>query len=445
MHVTRITTNLKKIDGKHKTYPIGKHTIIVGPNGSGKSAIVQSITLALLGYASGLLGRRGPVRLPAHLLRAAGPDGIAILAEMSDGSNVEYRLAPGKRAERKVPDGVTAALRGALDVETVREAFSGSPDAAVRLLADHVGGVPPVVAQSVLSALTGEAHTHLSDVLAGMTYHPTTVAQWSALYGVIGEGVKEAKGIVSQADIIGGFFREGPPAQQTPGDPPSGPSRDMMVASALAMEEWAKGNAVAQAVSKLPPNRQTEKIGNSWKDTAVEHWKRDMDAAIQHGQKTAALNTVAAIVEMMDKRKAEGERKIRIFGEIQTAIMDAIRASVQGKGVDNFLIACRALRPNFIFDRNLMIPGSDGGIGNGKERWGLSGSEEAAALVAMTAALSNPGKLNIVALDDRDFDPVHLSDTIRALDAAPAQILITTTRLPAGRFRGGWDILDLTE
>lgn len=55
--IVSVTTNLKRLDGKPKTYKLGLKTLVVGRSASGKSAVTQAVELAVGGKMSDYLGR----------------------------------------------------------------------------------------------------------------------------------------------------------------------------------------------------------------------------------------------------------------------------------------------------------------------------------------------------------------------------------------------------
>ena len=62
-YVKHIQSNVKK----GVCAELGPRTLIVGPNGSGKTSILNSLELALGGFATDVMGR-GPIRKPGDLM-----------------------------------------------------------------------------------------------------------------------------------------------------------------------------------------------------------------------------------------------------------------------------------------------------------------------------------------------------------------------------------------
>ena len=124
LYVAHARSNVK--GGVHTS--LGPKTLIVGPNGAGKSRVVNTVELALSGYASDIVGR--PVLKKGADLIALAPEGEPLHAQatLSDDRGASYRIErrPGGKTARPehaaVPDleviypapMVVAALRGNL-------------------------------------------------------------------------------------------------------------------------------------------------------------------------------------------------------------------------------------------------------------------------------------------------------------------------------------------
>ena len=124
LHVAHVQSNVK---GGVDT-PLAPKTLIVGPNGAGKSRVVNTVELALSGYASDIVGR--PALKKGADLIALAPEGEPLHAQatLSDDRGASYRIErrPGGKTARpehaKIGDleviypapMVVAALRGNL-------------------------------------------------------------------------------------------------------------------------------------------------------------------------------------------------------------------------------------------------------------------------------------------------------------------------------------------
>ena len=76
MHVNKVRSNVKKgVEMK-----LSKKTLIIGPNGAGKSSLINSLELALGGFASDILGK-GTVRQPSELIHLS-QDGKKLESEV---------------------------------------------------------------------------------------------------------------------------------------------------------------------------------------------------------------------------------------------------------------------------------------------------------------------------------------------------------------------------
>ena len=102
-YVKHIQSNVKK----GVCAELGPRTLIVGPNGSGKTSILNSLELALGGFATDVMGR-GPIRKPGDLM-VLSSDGktLTVSAELSDGKPATFSTAKtstgAKRPKRSGP------------------------------------------------------------------------------------------------------------------------------------------------------------------------------------------------------------------------------------------------------------------------------------------------------------------------------------------------------
>ena len=129
IYVQEVESNIK---GNVKQ-TLGPKTLIVGPNGSGKSAIVNSIELALFGFATDLVGRQRVLKEGELMNMTSDKDGLWSKITLSDGVTCSFsskRNIKGgsSRAERVSP------VEANFPVLTVRENLTGSADTAKEFL-----------------------------------------------------------------------------------------------------------------------------------------------------------------------------------------------------------------------------------------------------------------------------------------------------------------------
>lgn len=88
---------------------------------------------------------------------------------------------------------------------------------------------------------------------------------------------------------------------------------------------------------------------------------------------------------------------------------------------------------------------------NGAVRMALSGAESATVTVAEGCAVAEAdakgppggtGKLRVLFVDDKDFDPEHRAAVMRALSNFPGQVVMTGTSKPYGKFPAGWECIE---
>ncbi len=74
----------------------------------------------------------------------------------------------------------------------------------------------------------------------------------------------------------------------------------------------------------------------------------------------------------------------------------------------------------------------------------LSGAEWARLTLAMSAAILPPGAtLAVLTPEERAFDPKTLAAVMRALSAAPGQVILTSPIPPYGKTPAGWTVVEL--
>jgi hypothetical protein len=148
MYVTKIRGTVKgKVEAE-----LGPKTIIVGPNGSGKTRIQNTLELALLGYATDVVGR-AEMRKESDLITLAYGDDLIAEATLSDGRVSSWstkRTATGaKKAEH------VRSVNAYFPVQDVRAALTGSVETARKWLLQRIAS--SVSRSDVTRYLTGDS------------------------------------------------------------------------------------------------------------------------------------------------------------------------------------------------------------------------------------------------------------------------------------------------
>ena len=114
---------------------LGRLTLIVGPNGSGKSRLINTLELALLGFASDVVGRP-EMRKEADLVAMAEGDELLAKVTLSDGRVSQWGTAKTKTGAKRA-DHVKAVL-AEFPVTDVRNALTGSVETARKWLLQRI-------------------------------------------------------------------------------------------------------------------------------------------------------------------------------------------------------------------------------------------------------------------------------------------------------------------
>ena len=428
-YIKTIRTNVKSATGESQTWELSPKTLIVGPNEAGKSAIAQSAQLIAEGGVSGLMLRKGLVKLPAMLMGMAPSDkNMVIEATLSDGSTARWEAAPGKKP--------TATSKNiGISVEDVRAAFSGMPATARKFLAEAMDGealtladlsraVPPTYADKLEQLTTGMA-TPLSftDLLAlvGTCGIQRKAANESAkistaIIQAIGEAGAQDSALVDAAQreyrtaILADFFRSTGRAAKAAND--AGDAEPLKAVRWLAAQI---GGRDVLASAKPLPEAESVFLGCGLSATVRDSRARAAEAA-------GAADTWERVEELLT--------------DLFATIVDAKLVSVFEQRVNAYM----PKNDRFALDRATLMPGI---YRNGRLHTALSGSTEARVLAAMTAALAKPNQLTVLVVDDRMWDGITLSRTLRALEDAPCQVIVMSTMLPRGRRRQTWATIEL--
>ena len=155
-HVVRITSTVKSPDSLPYNVDLGKNTVLIGDNEAGKSAIAESIQLARVGSAFGLLYRDKPIK-DGSLLSSLIPHGsssCSVDAELSDGETCFWELEKGKRPKREGPEGA------ALSVAELHAVMAGNSETKAKFFWEKLCESVPV------GDLLSEIPSDLQEVLS---------------------------------------------------------------------------------------------------------------------------------------------------------------------------------------------------------------------------------------------------------------------------------------
>lgn len=160
LYVSRVASNVKGgVDVE-----LGPKTLIVGPNGSGKSAIINSLELALGGFATDLVGR-GEVLREIDLMQLATGRGntLTSVAQLSDGSTAKYEAGgEKKKARHKLPNNIDP--KAVFPLSAVREALLGSAATTRKFFVGYTGA--GTVTREVILENLGDLRSFYLDAAA---------------------------------------------------------------------------------------------------------------------------------------------------------------------------------------------------------------------------------------------------------------------------------------
>lgn len=435
-YIASLTTNAKSPRGSSTTWKLGPKTLIVGPNESGKSAIAQSAQLIAEGGASGLLLRKGLVKLPAQLASLA-PLGQSLLieAELSTGETVKLTMEPGKQPK------VEGKRAPGISVESVRAAFSGSADTVRRFLAEHLP--MNAVGWKELRAAIPETYRTRFNQIAGET--AAGQVSFDGLYTLVEQCDTKKKECKADADrsaatiqalgvgvvpgssgqvgdyfdrvrmaVLADFFRTTGPVAKEASD--SGDPDPLKAVRWLAAQIGGKAALAAAMPSENAKRDFMGLAGNVYAEELTNTNRSHMAHCLTEAEAWGSLSS--------------------ILHDFTTVLLDTNLLPVFEKRVVNFLPA----GDTFQLDRKALYPGL---MRNGRLHVALSGSTEARVLAAMTAALADVDSLNLIVVDDRMWDSGTLGRMLSVLEAAPCQVIVMSTMGPRGRRRAGWTLIEL--
>lgn len=434
-YIASITTNAKNPRGS-VTYQLGPKTLIVGPNESGKSAIAQSAQLIAEGGASGLLLRRGLVKLPAQLASLA-PAGqpLTIEATLNNNHVVKLTMEPGKQPK------IEGKYVAGISVEAVRAAFSGSADTARRFLAEHmpmnaVGwkelrGAIPETYRDRFNQIAGEAqvgyvgfdglYTLAERAEAKRKECKADADRSAATIQALGVGV--VPGSAGQVgdyfdrirlSVLADFFRSNGSAAKQASD--AGDPEPLKAIRWLAAQIGGKAVLASAMPSEGAKRDFMGLAGNVYAEELTNTNRSHMAHCLSEAEAWGSLASV--------------------LHDFTTVLLDTNLLPAFEKRVTAFL----PLGDTFQLDRKALYPGL---VRNGRLHVALSGSTEARVLAAITAALSPIDGLSLVVVDDRMWDSGTLARMLQVLEDAPCQVIVMSTFGPRGRRRQGWTLIEL--
>jgi energy-coupling factor transporter ATP-binding protein EcfA2 len=434
LHVKKLTTNLKTAGGV--TVEMGPRVLIVGPNESGKSAIAQSLLLATTGATSGLLLRKGSVRVGEQIstMLPANEARIEIRAELSNGDVAIFECEPGHKPKHSKPSSL------GIGVDEVREAFSGSPDTAKKFLVNALITVNIATSEvynelktdslkdlfnEVIGdrkTLTGGGFIELMDsVLKTQKAYKTRASGAATVVNLLGQSAQftatrnmEVLWENSDAAVFAQWFKDQGKSLQT--------MTEEDRPAALGPLRWlSKTLGGKDALAAAKPKEET---------------RNEIEAAI-------AGKAIFDFVKHTQKAASVEEEQAESYKRLYDALLEYFDLYLSSIAIDTFVERASHYLPP---DEKLVIDSDKMYFGlsrRGESHYALSGSTEARVLAAMCCALNGPGKLSIVVVDDRMWDGMTLAKTLKALEKAPCMVVMMSTMLPRGRARASWTFIEL--
>lgn len=114
---------------------LGRLTLIVGPNGSGKSRLINTLELALLGFASDVVGR-AEMRKEGELIALAEGDELIAKVVLNDGRVSQWGTQKTKTGAKRADH--VKSVQAEFPVTEVRGALTGSVETARKWLLQRI-------------------------------------------------------------------------------------------------------------------------------------------------------------------------------------------------------------------------------------------------------------------------------------------------------------------
>lgn len=431
VYIKQITTNAKTPTGEAQSWELSPKTLIVGPNEAGKSAIAQSAQMVAEGGAAGLMLRKGLVKMPNILMGMAPANTpLKIVATLSDGRELSWEAAPGKRP---VTSGIVLSD---VSVESVRAAFSGSASTARTFLASVMDGIA-ITLDALLKSVPPAYENELTQITQGMAGD----LSFSALLALVDAAGKHKK---MEADAYKTACAVVKAVEEMVGATQADSIDDARDAYRIAVladffKQAGKAAKEADASGDPEPLKAARWLAGQIGGRSVLAEAKSPDVAVG-GFVSAATS---GVLKVSRDRAAAATVASEMWAKLETVLSDLADSLVDAKLVPEFERKVNEYmheNDRFMLDRATMVPGV---YRFGRLHTALSGSTEARVLAAMTAALAKPGQLTVLVVDDRMWDGITLSRTLRALEEAPCQVIVMSTMLPRGRRRQAWGVIEL--
>ncbi len=486
--VSQVESNLK---GGCKT-ALGEKTLIVGPNGAGKSTITQAVELALTGTVSDVAGRAAVAKDGDLVALLAPPGADRLFAEiaLSTGSGAKWEGVAGKRAAHALFSGVDKTT--VLPLRAVREALLGSPETGRKWILGMAGGEHAALvlkleqarkrardersrAQTLRASATAQAaglpapgsvvvpkadaaarvaladvearllaaEEALAEAEAALRAQPPLPAQPALQITKVGAAILA----VLDGQIAAGASKCGVCGGEAPLD--AARARHRVVSEKIqgaldAAGAWSRQKADLDAL-RLDYGAAQAEVERLLAERARFTAIRDEHAAAPDAE-TAAL---AARWEQV--RKLEGEAK---DAEVAAASAEADATSFAA----DLSRATNAARDAFEASVQRFLPAGDtfgldlldgerevfrvGLRRQGKLHAALSGAEWARVVAAIASACLPATGPAVVIPEERAFDPATLAGVLRAFDAVPAQVIVTSPVAPSA-VPAGWTVIEV--
>jgi hypothetical protein len=149
---------------------LGEKTIVIGPNGSGKSAVINSVELALGGYATDLFGRESMSK-ESDLIQQLAPGRKGELfarAVFDDGSEAKWHAGTkdSKKAIHRFPDPLFDPLT-VFPLSAVLAAVKGKPETARKFFIEFA--TPNLTNEDITGRIDKELHDNYRNSILSAT------------------------------------------------------------------------------------------------------------------------------------------------------------------------------------------------------------------------------------------------------------------------------------
>jgi len=417
--IRNIKSNIKGFD---QVFPsgvgLGMHNLVIGPNESGKSALADSLRALVYGNVTGILFRKGPIKLPTYIRTLAeGP--IEVVGNEGEYS---FTLAEGKAKH-------TGPKSSGLDMESVREAFSGSPEKALAFIATQYSGQGSVAVNTtqVFAAAEGTPHEKIIDQFLFAEKTPKiSCADLLRVCDAIeerGNDVAEVGKVAKKISENQGILLGGVPVTL------GSMLQRTQISGALALLAMASADTVIQIkklIAQTFPVEVVKQVINE--GYSLPDLKR---AAVSEHFADLEKQALALDAERVRYKEAAEWLRAKTYGNIRTRLIPILEA-----GASRYMPEGERLS----LHKTLLIPLVTRG---GVTFQAASASTEARLLAVLSCSF--PSLPGLLVIDDRMWDRLTLLRLMKALDTLPVQVVIMTTVAPSGRWRGSWNVIELPD